>query len=44
MKGQGHVTSHDPASATSLANSIGSTIEGLSFAGLLTRVEIGHSA
>jgi len=25
-----------------VANSIGSTIEGLSFSGLLTRVEIGH--
>jgi hypothetical protein len=28
--------------AAEVANSIGSTIEGLSFSGLLTRVEIGH--
>jgi hypothetical protein len=28
--------------AASLANSIGSTIDGSSFSGLLTRVEIGH--
>jgi hypothetical protein len=28
--------------AAEVANSIGSTIEGLSFSGLLTRVETGH--
>jgi hypothetical protein len=39
---RGDVRTHRFAYAASVAGSIGSTIDGSSFSGLLTRVEIGH--